>query len=144
MATGTGKITNSRLKTQSFFFDCADPSVNFTDGFYATDMVLKNRAAIITSMIKFEQDLTAYPALITINIRTTTSGPNALLLQVITPLANVVDAYYGNTFPISMAPAGSVINNNNVNVNVQITGLTGSGVTALSFMVSVTYIEFEF
>ncbi len=39
---------------------------------------------------------------------------------------------------------GSAINNNNCGIVVELTGMTGSGITALSFMFVIAYVTLDF
>lgn len=150
--TTTGRLTNSQMKVQSFFFDCSDPGVNFTDGDYTTDLVIRANSLIYMCGVKYEQDVSAYPA-ITIAPRVVTSPPLSLNADIL-PFANKVNGYaIGNQTPgmaVAAAPGTAVWQVINVDtvadgtVYVRISGMTGSGITALSFMVFVAYFEFEF
>ena len=148
--TNTGKATQSQFKTQSFFFDCSDPSVAFTDGVYATDIILKNNALVFFTAIKYMQDVSAYPA-ITIDVFSTSTTINSEFNSDTLPIAGTPPGVYrpGNLVPghyaVIAGPTFSTqINNNNCGVIVELTGITGSGVTALSFMFDIMYIEFDF
>jgi hypothetical protein len=131
-----GKLTSSQIKIQSFFFDCADPAVNFTDGIYRTDLVLKNGGFSPINFTKFFQDVSAYPP-ITIKIFTDSSY-QSLANTINLPYPNVVDGFDAGGNGIGAK------NNNNVSVFVQLIGITGSGVTALSFETGIIYFEFDF
>lgn len=151
-SSSTGKLTNSQIKVKSFFFDCADPIVNLTDGTYNTDLVLPNHSMVLASGIKYKQDLSAYPA-ITIGINVVNAPPNQLNSDTL-PIVNMVDGYaIGNVVPglaVAAAPGFAVWVVHNTNnaadgtVIVRLNGITGSGVTQLSFMVWIQYIEFDF
>jgi hypothetical protein len=150
--TNTGKSINSQLKVQAFFFDCSDPSINFIDGVYDTDIVLKNNALIWYSAIKYQQDLSAYPA-ITITVLTGTTGNNGILYQRTLPIVQTPNNYLRSVSGTVGVPGpgnqanspqiGSAINNNNVGVGVGFTGMTASGITALSFTFVIMYVELD-
>lgn len=147
--TNTGKATQSQFKTQSFFFDCSDPTVAFTNGAYATDIILKNNALVWFTAIKYFQDVSAYPA-ITITVFSTSTAINPIFHTDTLPISagsappNVYRP--GSNVPGSSIPAttSTQLNNNNCGVIVELTGITGSGITALSFMFDIMYTEFDF
>ena len=144
--TNTGKVTQSQLKVQSFFFDCSDPTVNFTNGFYDTGVIIKNNALIYYSAIKYEQDVTniAYTG-IGIEIFTTTMGLQDLHNETL-PAALAVPNQYrpgsvvpGGTFPLTI---GNCINNNNVGIIVALTGFS-TPPPGLSFQFVTMYVELD-
>ena len=58
----TGLKTNSQKKVWSFFFDLADPTVNYADGTYFTDIIIKNNSVVTMAGIKPTQDWSTYSA----------------------------------------------------------------------------------
>ena len=133
----TGKLTNSQIYTKAFYFDCADPAVNFTNGVYSTDVTFKNNSMLIFTLIKYFQDLSAYPAGINIKIQDYTP---TIINSDTTPLANLVNQYAPNNqnqLVSQIIPAGN-------GLNVELDGITGSGITALSFMVFTIHVELDF
>jgi hypothetical protein len=135
---GFGSIVNSCVKNQSLYFDCAD--VNFTDGIYATDVIIKNNAILIITGLKFFQDTSAYPAL-NIIVFTDSAFSFPTLLFISLPLFNTPNQYSN-----SNTGGGNLgfVNNNNCTISVQLQGITGSGVTSLSFEVYILYVEMDF
>ena len=140
--TGTGKIVNSQQKTQAFYFDCADGDVNFSDGTYVTDCVFNNNSFITAAYIRFNQDLSAYPPFV---VRILTTGTYGLIIETATiPQANIVNGFAPcTTVPLANVVGGGT-NTNNVQALVRLIGITGSGITALTFTVVFDYIELDF
>jgi hypothetical protein len=136
----TGKITNSQVKSQSFFFDCKE--TGFLDGTYPTDLVIKNGSFIVSTYIRFDQDVSAYPAM-NINIRSTSAYGFNLNFNAL-PSANIPDGFaLGTPVPASGVLGGGK-NTQNVEMLVIINGMTGSGIAALSFTFVAVYVELDF
>lgn len=130
----TGKQGNSEWKPFAFSFDCSDPNVNFTDGLYQTDITLKNGSLNYAAAIKYEQDLSIFPIGVIIEI---VLADGTIINKDTTPVANVPNNYaFGN-----QAAFANVIDPNNSPVFVRLTGITGSGVAALKFTVSIVNCE---
>ena len=125
----TGQLTNAKKNVWECYFDASDPSVDFTDGLYYTNLVIKQKSMIALSSVKFFQDLSAAPPGILINIGINTTS----LCGVLTPFAS--NPYvWGNT---TSAGVYTELNPNNEFVWIQLTGITGSGITALSFAIMI-------
>ena len=150
MATNL-KTTNSQLKVQSFNFSTADPAINYTDGIYNTNLVIKNNASIFWSGIKYFQDLSAAPSGVIIEVLTTTTVGEATLNFSTTPFTNPVNGYTaGNVVPGTTTSTphvpsmGGAVNNDNVSVYLGFSGLTAHPGLLISGIVYVIYVEFEF
>ena len=132
----TGKQGHSQLKTYAFNFDCADPAVNFTNGLYQTDVTLKNKGFIFGVIIKYNQDLSAYPAGVVIK---TLLSSGLIINNEVLPVVNVPNEY---NFANANAQA-NIIAPNNSPVFIQLENITGSGITALSFTVLMIVCEID-
>ena len=128
----TGNLVNCQKIVKAFQFDASDPSVNFTDGIYPTQLLVENLSLGLFGYIKFFQDVSAYPA-ITINILQ--QGYNFYSQTL--PYSNTINQY--NLLVVGQTE----INPNNDFMAVQLIGITGSGITALSFQFCVEITEFE-
>lgn len=134
----SGRQIASELKSYSGDFDCADPNVAFTDGSYQTDVVIKNKALIVGFFIKYYQDLSLYPVGPVITVRLNTGFLGIMNTEVL-PVANIPDNFaVSNTNFFFNVPVPG-----NSPILVNLLGVTGSGITALSFTYTIIVVEFD-
>lgn len=137
----TGRLINSQFKSKAFIFDCSDPNVNFTNGSYSTDVTFKNNSLIHNCNIKFFQDLSAYPVQPALVEILDTSAQSLYVLD--SPLANTPNQYSQGDANWQSVPLNQIVAAGN-SLNVVLTGITGSGITALSFVMMIHYTEMDF
>lgn len=128
----TGQLVNAQKKVWAFQFDAASPEVNFQDGIYDTQLLAKKNSLGLFGYIKFFQDVSAYPSM---TIQILQQGYNFYSQTL--PYSNVVNEY--NLF----VSGQTEINPNNEFLQVQLIGITGSGITSLSFQVCIEITEFD-
>lgn len=131
----TGQLVNAQQKIWACEFDCADKSVNFTDGTYYTSILIKKNSFVTFQAIKFNQDLSAYPPGILIEY----GLAGNIWEGVITPFTSY-PGQYKNTSGYGVQ---TELNPNNDFVYFTFTGMTGTGITALSMVLQVEVNECE-
>ena len=134
-----GKLVNSQIRSQAFYFDFKD--ANFIDGIYPTDCVIKRNAVIVSSFVKYFQDVSGYNSM-TIDVVTDSPAQNLVATHNL-PFLNIPNAYNVQVPVPAANEVATSLNNNNSTVFMLASGMTGSGITALSCVVVLLICEVD-
>jgi hypothetical protein len=135
----TGILTNSKKNVWTCVFDASDPTINFVDGTYPTEIVIKKNSLITYAAIKFLAYTASIPTGDSIDILVlSTLAPNITINQdtfthaAPTPTLNVFSLANNFVSALQVSPLIGT-NPNNDFVYVAFVKAGGSTLTALKF-----------